>query len=167
MRNTASGNEKLNTRIFKAVHARNLIYNTCWEDPALDRVALNLGPSDRLVVITSAGCNALDYLLAGPGEVNRANAAMAVAATARLGVDPVAALAAMREIRNVVGRYDVFVTGSHRTRLILANCGAAFSARTSLLHSSWAAPTYDGRRVRRCCTAPPFRSPRHRRAARA
>jgi S-adenosylmethionine-diacylglycerol 3-amino-3-carboxypropyl transferase len=62
--------QKLNSRIFKAVHRRNLIYNTCWEDPALDRVALNLGPSDRLVVITSAGCNALDYLLAGTGEVN-------------------------------------------------------------------------------------------------
>jgi S-adenosylmethionine-diacylglycerol 3-amino-3-carboxypropyl transferase len=62
--------EKFNTRIFKAVHRRNLIYNTCWEDPALDRVALRLGPSDRVLVITSAGCNALDYLLAGAGEVN-------------------------------------------------------------------------------------------------
>jgi S-adenosylmethionine-diacylglycerol 3-amino-3-carboxypropyl transferase len=47
-----------------------LIYNTCWEDPALDRVALQLGPADRLVVITSAGCNALDYLLAGAGQVH-------------------------------------------------------------------------------------------------
>lgn len=65
-----STRQKLNNRIFKAVHHRNLIYNTCWEDPALDRVALNLGPTDRLMVITSAGCNALDYLLAGAGEVN-------------------------------------------------------------------------------------------------
>jgi S-adenosylmethionine-diacylglycerol 3-amino-3-carboxypropyl transferase len=67
---TPSAKEKLNSRIFKAVHRRNLIYNTCWEDPALDRVALNLGPDDRVLVITSAGCNALDYLLAGAGEVN-------------------------------------------------------------------------------------------------
>jgi S-adenosylmethionine-diacylglycerol 3-amino-3-carboxypropyl transferase len=65
-----SARQKLNNRIFKAVHHRNLIYNTCWEDPALDRVALNLGPQDRVMVITSAGCNALDYLLAGAGEVN-------------------------------------------------------------------------------------------------
>src|SRR5829696_2485647 len=65
-----SARQKFNSRLFKAVHHRNLIYNTCWEDPRLDRVALNLGPSDRLVVITSAGCNALDYLLAGAGEVN-------------------------------------------------------------------------------------------------
>src|SRR5579862_5122701 len=62
--------ERINTRIFKAVHGKNLIYNTCWEDPALDRIALQLQPSDRLVVISSAGCNALDYLLAGVGEVN-------------------------------------------------------------------------------------------------
>src|SRR3954453_17851552 len=65
-----STRQKLNSSLFKAVHQRNLIYNTCWEDPRLDRVALNLGPSDRVVVITSAGCNSLDYLLAGAGEVN-------------------------------------------------------------------------------------------------
>src|SRR3954470_15753051 len=65
-----STRQKINSSLFKAVHKRNLIYNTCWEDPRLDRVALNLGPSDRPVVITSAGCNALDYLLDGAGEVN-------------------------------------------------------------------------------------------------
>src|ERR1700688_3702617 len=62
--------ERLTTRISKAVHRRTLIYNTCWEDPALDREALALGPADRVMVITSAGCNAMDYLLAGAGEVN-------------------------------------------------------------------------------------------------
>jgi S-adenosylmethionine-diacylglycerol 3-amino-3-carboxypropyl transferase len=65
-----STRQKLNNRIFRAVHGRNLIYNTCWEDPRLDRVALKLSNADRLLVITSAGCNALDYLLAGCGEVN-------------------------------------------------------------------------------------------------
>jgi S-adenosylmethionine-diacylglycerol 3-amino-3-carboxypropyl transferase len=67
---TLSARERINNRLFKAVHGRNLVYNTCWEDPALDRVALNLTPADRVLVITSAGCNALDYLLAGAGEVN-------------------------------------------------------------------------------------------------
>src|SRR6516165_2482340 len=67
---TPTAKEKLNARIFRAVHRRNLIYNTCWEDPALDRQALQLTEDDRLVVITSAGCNALDYLLSGCGEVN-------------------------------------------------------------------------------------------------
>jgi S-adenosylmethionine-diacylglycerol 3-amino-3-carboxypropyl transferase len=67
---TPSARQRLSSRIFKAVHRSNLIYNTCWEDPALDREALDLRPDDRVAVITSAGCNALDYLLAGAGEVN-------------------------------------------------------------------------------------------------
>ena len=40
--------ERINTRIFKAVHGKNLIYNTCWEDPALDRVALQLQSHDTV-----------------------------------------------------------------------------------------------------------------------
>jgi S-adenosylmethionine-diacylglycerol 3-amino-3-carboxypropyl transferase len=67
---TLSARQRLSSRIFKAVHRRNLIYNTCWEDPALDREALDFRPDDRVVVITSAGCNALDYVLAGVSEVN-------------------------------------------------------------------------------------------------
>jgi S-adenosylmethionine-diacylglycerol 3-amino-3-carboxypropyl transferase len=56
-------------KIFKTVHGNNLVYNTCWEDPRLDRKALDLGPDDNVLVITSAGCNALDYSLAGPNHV--------------------------------------------------------------------------------------------------
>ncbi|MEU0270922.1 BtaA family protein [Streptomyces sp. NPDC006307] len=59
----------LTGRMFTALHDRNLVYNACWEDPALDRAALDLGPDDHVLVITSAGCNALDYLLAGAGRV--------------------------------------------------------------------------------------------------
>jgi S-adenosylmethionine-diacylglycerol 3-amino-3-carboxypropyl transferase len=66
----AATRDRLRSRFFRAVHHRNLIYNTCWEDPALDREALEFQPDDRVLVITSAGCNALDYLLAGAGEVN-------------------------------------------------------------------------------------------------
>lgn len=53
----------LSRAVFNFTHGKNLVYNTCWEDPKLDRVALKLGPTDRLLVITSAGCNALDYAL--------------------------------------------------------------------------------------------------------
>lgn len=60
----------LNSRMFNMVHGNNLVYNTCWEDPRLDRVALELGPHDSVLVITSAGCNALDYALAGPQSVH-------------------------------------------------------------------------------------------------
>jgi len=58
-----------NSRMFNLVHGRNLVYNTCWEDPRLDRAALKLGPDDTVLVITSAGCNALDYALTGPKHV--------------------------------------------------------------------------------------------------
>lgn len=61
--------EWVSGRVFKFVHGNNLVYNTCWEDPRLDRQALELTNQDRLLVITSAGCNALDYLLAGAGHV--------------------------------------------------------------------------------------------------
>ena len=57
-------------RVFGMVHGKNLVYNTCWEDPRLDRVALQIGPSDRIVMITSAGCNALDYALCQPERID-------------------------------------------------------------------------------------------------
>jgi S-adenosylmethionine-diacylglycerol 3-amino-3-carboxypropyl transferase len=56
--------------LFNQIHSRNLIYNQCWEDPALDHEVLNIGPSDRIAMITSAGCNALDYLLRNPAEIH-------------------------------------------------------------------------------------------------
>ncbi|TWT33171.1 DUF3419 family protein [Blastopirellula retiformator] len=56
-------------RVFNLVHQNNLVYNTCWEDPRLDRVALDLEPHHNVMVITSAGCNALDYALAGANHV--------------------------------------------------------------------------------------------------
>ena len=49
--------------VFKAVHERCLIYNVCWEDPRIDRQILHLDGESRVVVLTSAGCNTLDYLL--------------------------------------------------------------------------------------------------------
>ncbi|MBC8116168.1 MAG: DUF3419 family protein, partial [Candidatus Saccharimonas sp.] len=62
--------ERLSKTWFNLVHGRNIVYNQCWEDPRLDRVALELTPQDRVVVITSAGCNAIDYALAGAGHVH-------------------------------------------------------------------------------------------------
>ncbi len=60
----------ISRRIFNAVHRNNLVYNTCWEDPRLDRVALQFTPQDDVLVITSAGCNALDYALTGVNHVH-------------------------------------------------------------------------------------------------
>ena len=66
--------DRIDQEIFDALYARSLVYNTCWEDPAVDRQALDLGPSDRVLVITSAGCNALDYALQGPMKVHAVDA---------------------------------------------------------------------------------------------
>jgi len=56
--------------IFHHVHGGQLIYNTCWEDPRIDRELMRLDGESRVVMITSAGCNALDYLLDGPAEIH-------------------------------------------------------------------------------------------------
>ena len=62
--------ESISNYGFKLVHGKNLVYNTCWEDPRLDRVALELRPSDKVLMITSAGCNALDYALCEPERIH-------------------------------------------------------------------------------------------------
>ena len=61
--------DKLDQKIFDAIYSRSLVYNTCWEDPAVDRRALALGADDTVLVITSAGCNALDYALQAPRRI--------------------------------------------------------------------------------------------------
>lgn len=55
---------------FRKVHGSRLIYNTCWEDPRADRELLSIRPGDRIVMITSAGCNTLDYLLDNPAGID-------------------------------------------------------------------------------------------------
>ena len=61
-----SSTDRFHQRFFDAVYSRSLLYNTCWEDPAIDRLALRLGHDDTLMLITSAGCNTLDYALLAP-----------------------------------------------------------------------------------------------------
>lgn len=55
---------------FRNVHGSRLIYNTCWEDPRADRELLALNATSQVLMITSAGCNALDYLLDDPARVD-------------------------------------------------------------------------------------------------
>jgi S-adenosylmethionine-diacylglycerol 3-amino-3-carboxypropyl transferase len=70
----ASFSEQLHERLFNAIYSNALVYNTCWEDPAVDRQALNLAPHDNILVITSAGCNALDYALTAPNRIDAVDA---------------------------------------------------------------------------------------------
>jgi S-adenosylmethionine-diacylglycerol 3-amino-3-carboxypropyl transferase len=66
--------DRFDQKVFNALYARSLVYNTCWEDPAVDRKALRLTPDDVLLVITSAGCNVLDYALQGPRTIHAVDA---------------------------------------------------------------------------------------------
>jgi S-adenosylmethionine-diacylglycerol 3-amino-3-carboxypropyl transferase len=59
----------VSSRVFQLVHGHNLVYNTCWEDPRLDREAMQITPDDSILAITSAGCNVLDYLLDEPRRI--------------------------------------------------------------------------------------------------
>jgi S-adenosylmethionine-diacylglycerol 3-amino-3-carboxypropyl transferase len=61
---------KLRDKIFHKIHTGNLVYNTCWEDPRIDRELMRLDADSQVVMITSAGCNALDYLLDNPQAVH-------------------------------------------------------------------------------------------------
>lgn len=74
LKQTPTLTERIDQRIFDAIYARSLVYNTCWEDPAVDRRALHLGPDDTLLVITSAGCNVLDYALTAPKRIHAVDA---------------------------------------------------------------------------------------------
>ncbi len=66
--------DRIDQNVFNALYARSLVYNTCWEDPAVDRRALNLGADDTVMVISSAGCNALDYALDAPARIHAVDA---------------------------------------------------------------------------------------------
>jgi S-adenosylmethionine-diacylglycerol 3-amino-3-carboxypropyl transferase len=62
--------QALESKIFKSIHQGNLVYNTCWEDPRCDREILKIQPESELVVLTSAGCNVLDYLIDNPSAIH-------------------------------------------------------------------------------------------------
>lgn len=58
--------QDLQNKFFDTVISNRLVYNTCWEDPRIDRQLLQLDEESEVVMLSSAGCNALDYLLDKP-----------------------------------------------------------------------------------------------------
>lgn len=61
---------KLQDKFFNSLVSNRLIYNTCWEDPRIDRELLQIDANSEIVMLTSAGCNALDYLLDNPLQIH-------------------------------------------------------------------------------------------------
>ena len=87
---------------------------------------------DGLVAVTVDGAR-YPTALRLPGRCNVANAAVAVAAAARLGVDPAAALAAMADVEAVAGRYATVHLGGRDARLLLAKNPAGWVEMLELL----------------------------------
>jgi betaine lipid synthase len=48
----------------------NYIYAFAWEDPREDLKAMDIQPDDNILVITSGGCNVLEYALQGPRRIH-------------------------------------------------------------------------------------------------
>lgn len=61
--------QDLQNKFFNTVVSSRLVYNTCWEDPRIDRKMLQLDKDSEVVMLSSAGCNALDYLLDRPKAI--------------------------------------------------------------------------------------------------
>lgn len=70
-------------------------------------------------VLTPAGTR-LDLDLRLPGQVNRANAATALAVAEVFGVDPVQAAPRLTQVKSVAGRYAVVRRDGRRVRLLLS-----------------------------------------------
>ncbi len=78
--------------------------------------------------------------LAVPGAFNVANAAMAAAAAVDAGADPAAALAAMRSVGEVAGRYSSVDVDGHQARLLLAKNPAGWMELLTLVRDAGSGP---------------------------
>ncbi|UCG86473.1 MAG: DUF3419 family protein [Gemmatimonadota bacterium] len=56
-------------RILERPVFERLLFAQCWEDPLLDREALQTKPGDALLSVTSGGCNTLSLATLGPERV--------------------------------------------------------------------------------------------------
>lgn len=77
--------------------------------------------------------------LALPGRANRANAAMATASAAELGVDPATSVAALGSVGDIAGRYRTASVGGRAVRLLLAKNPAGWREALQMVDGS-AAP---------------------------
>jgi len=51
------------------VYSNKIVFNCAWEDPILDLQCLDLNEKDNIMIITSAGCNVLTYILQNPNHI--------------------------------------------------------------------------------------------------
>ena len=84
--------DALGRTAFRLVHNNFLVYATSWEDPRVDIEAMELDDSSRLLVITAAGCNVLDYALERPQLIDAVDVNYRQTALLELKLAAIAAL---------------------------------------------------------------------------
>ena len=50
-------------------NCNQFIYNIAWEDPKIDFKYLDINNNDKILMITTAGCNVLNTLLQNPKRI--------------------------------------------------------------------------------------------------
>jgi len=60
---------RLSSAVENRTYKNNIIFNTVWEDPRIDREVLQINEDDTILTISSAGCNALALLLDNPRHI--------------------------------------------------------------------------------------------------
>lgn len=80
------------------------VYNQIWEDPRVDLAALELNETSRVLTISSGGCNALNYLLAGPASVTAVDLNRCHIALLDLKIAAVRRLPAYEDFFDLFGR---------------------------------------------------------------
>lgn len=71
---------------------QRIVYSQCWEDPEVSRAALELDPSDDLLILTSAGDNVLAHLLDQPRTITALDFSAAQNALLELKIAAIRAL---------------------------------------------------------------------------
>lgn len=107
LQNTALSRDGALERLF-AFWFRGLVYTQIWEDPRVDADALRLGPKSRVLTISSAGCNVLNYLTHGPERIVAVDVNTAHMALTRLR------LAALRHLPSHEAFFRLFGVGKGR-----------------------------------------------------
>lgn len=61
---------KIAVAVQNKFYKNKIIFNIMWEDPRLDKEALQFTKDDVILTISSAGCNALSFLLEEPKQIH-------------------------------------------------------------------------------------------------
>lgn len=94
--------ERLFTTWFKG-----FVYSQIWEDPRVDAEAMDLGPTSKVLTISSGGCNVLNYLVHRPEKIVAIDLNTCHMSLARLK------LCAVQKVADHAAFYNLFGFGKH------------------------------------------------------